>query len=469
MKKFVSFLLILFLISSLFVTVINSISASSELVENSWNVKTPMKYERRCGFAVLDGKIYAIGGSYTDIVERYDTTTDTWTTLTPMPTSRDVSPIVYQGQIYCIGGTTNDVGPSPAIVRSLNVVEAYDPTTDSWSQKASVPLEGKYSFERYYYAAMKAIVVNEQLFVIAESGELYLYNSTSDSWNSKIIPVETNLYSSLYVVDEQLFFITSSREMYLYNPVTDSWTKKTSPPPSDSNYVFYPFITVVDNKIIIGDHQKTVASPGSVNLNLRIYDPKTDVWSERKTNSKSVIFYGGSMFVGATSGKYAPKNLYIFGYEQTDVNDRDSFQAFTWIYNPITDVWSTSTAIAEFRNVLNSQLLVVDDVFYLIRSTSMDQYIPVDYNPQGYPTNSPSNTNPLSSAGTSTNPSDPEYIWSFFVKAVVAVIVITVCSIAVLFFYLRNKKVTSMKSLHKVLVYDIFCRKTIPVKRMVNG
>ena len=47
------------------------------------------------GSAVVDGKIYAIGGSDKDfsttvmaVVERYDPATDTWTTVESMPTAR---------------------------------------------------------------------------------------------------------------------------------------------------------------------------------------------------------------------------------------------------------------------------------------------------------------------------------------------------------------------------------------------
>jgi N-acetylneuraminic acid mutarotase len=208
-------------------------------------------------------------------------------------------------KIYCIGGSTSASGPG--LYRNLNTVEVYDPVTESWSSKASVPVNATYFWEEYYYPDMKACVVNKQLFVIISGGALYMYNSATNSWSSRAsLPVE-NQYPAVFVVDEQIFVI-SQKEMYMYNPVTDSWTKKTTPPPPDT-YIMYQFTTVVDGKIIIGDQQKTDSSTDSVRLNLRIYDPKTDGWSERKTNSKSVILYGGSIFVGATSGAYAPKKL----------------------------------------------------------------------------------------------------------------------------------------------------------------
>jgi N-acetylneuraminic acid mutarotase len=449
-NKIIPFTLFFFFISGIFISTF-SYASSSELVEDSWNTKTPMSQQQKgVSFAVLDGKIYAIGCEATafyDLVgstERYDPATDTWTTLEPMPTPRDsANVVVYQGKIYCIGGST--VASGPGLYRNLNTVEIYDSVTDSWSSRASVPVNATHFWSEEYYPDMKAVVVNEQLFVIISSGALYMYNPSANSWSSRAsLPVE-NLYSSVYVVNEQLFGI-SQNEMYMYNPFTDSWTKKTTPPPPDT-YISYQFITVTDGRIIIGDQQKTDSSTDSVRLNLRIYDPKTDVWSERKTNSNSVIFYGGSMFVGATSGAYAPKKLYIFSYEQVG---KDSFQAFTWTYDLASDVWSTAKPITAFRNVLGSKLIVANDVFYIIGGNTVnDQYVPVGYNPQGYPNTSPSATAPstifptASDSTSSPTPSGPESSRSFLTRSIaIAATVLTVCVVvtSVLFFYLRKKR-----------------------------
>jgi hypothetical protein len=53
--------------------------------------------------------------------EEYNPTTDTWTTKASMPTPRiDFAITVYQGKIYCIGGTTDYYSYS-------NLNEVYDP------------------------------------------------------------------------------------------------------------------------------------------------------------------------------------------------------------------------------------------------------------------------------------------------------------------------------------------------------
>jgi WD40 repeat protein len=86
-----------------------------------------------------DGRIYAIGGNAPgkslNTVEAYDPTTNTWATVANMPTAR-----VYltaatgpDGRIYAIGGYQESDG------KRLDTVEAYDTKTKTWSTVASLP------------------------------------------------------------------------------------------------------------------------------------------------------------------------------------------------------------------------------------------------------------------------------------------------------------------------------------------
>ncbi|MCL2172527.1 MAG: hypothetical protein FWB84_02615 [Candidatus Bathyarchaeota archaeon] len=136
MNKIIISMMLFFFINSSFAAAINSVSATSELVENSWYTKESMSQARsRLGVVAVDGKIYAIGGSTFETVvgtnERYDPKTDTWTPLASMPTPRSNFGIVAcQNKIYCIGG-------SSFTEHGLLIVEVYDPVANSWSTKAS--------------------------------------------------------------------------------------------------------------------------------------------------------------------------------------------------------------------------------------------------------------------------------------------------------------------------------------------
>jgi hypothetical protein len=366
------------------VTAVNSVSAS-ELVENSWNTKTPMTKQAwaRPGVVVFDGKIYVIGANvfYGDpfdpgYMECYDPKTDTWITLTPMPTPRCVgSVVVYQDQIFCIGGEVPNFGPV-FVSRSVDVVEVYNPVNDEWSTKASLPVVD---------GPPLACVVNDQLFVITYSGETYVYDPSADSWVSKAsLPFNALLSKVACVVNDQLF-VAINKVIYdisentwalvMYDSTTDSWIKKADPIVSEWPGAF----RVVNDKIVMVDQPETNMNTGSAQLNIRIYDPTVDKWSEGKSGPKSMVFYG-RLFVGVTSGVYASTKVYVFGYEQID---RNTFQAFTGVYDPINNAWSTAKAMSTPRHVSDQgtdNLIVVDDIFYLMGSGSFnEQYVPIDY------------------------------------------------------------------------------------------
>ena len=69
-----------------------------------------------------------------NIVEEYNPQTDTWISKTSMPTARHALGLVTasDGNIYAIGGF-DGVG------NSINTVEVYDPQTDTWMTGNSMP------------------------------------------------------------------------------------------------------------------------------------------------------------------------------------------------------------------------------------------------------------------------------------------------------------------------------------------
>jgi N-acetylneuraminic acid mutarotase len=396
MNKLLVFILFFFFISGTFATSFTPVSAS-ELVADSWNTKTPSPNPERQAFEVVavEGKIYAIGGfyytetpyqvvgsilveNYLGTNECYDPVTDTWTTLEPMPTPRVGFTITsYQGKIYCIGSS-----------HMYNcVVEVYDPATNSWSTKADLPVP----------------------------------------------PCSRNLQA--HVADGKIF-VRHVVEMYEYNSNKDSWIKKTQIPNIDA---WYPIISVmVDEKIIcfcVDEHDYPYNRPA--NVDVVIYDPKTDKWSEGKTQEIGFLEVGawsGIMAAGVTTGVYAPKNVYVLGFKEG--------QYITWVYNPTDDVWSTAKTMS---NMGVYGVVAVDDVLYVFGHTANGevhmQYVPIGYNPLGYQT-SPTATTPVTSEDVFSS-GFFEPFWNFLTEPIVVAIVLTVgvTVIVLLFFYLRGKKV----------------------------
>jgi len=116
---------------------------------NTWTALQPMTLPRNHhDIAYLDGKLYAIGGmvgscfpsgwaSNVSMNEVYDIATDTWSTSAPMPTARSgIGAAVIDGKIYVIGGE-GWVDESGRVVRTN---EAYDPKSDRWVEETPMPI-----------------------------------------------------------------------------------------------------------------------------------------------------------------------------------------------------------------------------------------------------------------------------------------------------------------------------------------
>ena len=153
---------------------------------NTWTTKAPMPTARCCLAAgVVNGILYAVGGFNAvalDTVEAYNPSTDTWTTKASMPTARGgLTAEVVNGILYAIGGATG--GASPTF---LNTVEAYDPSTDTWTTKASKPTAGP---------GLAAGVVNGIIYAVGgNSGSnvapifvnaLEAYDPSTNTWTTK--------------------------------------------------------------------------------------------------------------------------------------------------------------------------------------------------------------------------------------------------------------------------------------------
>jgi N-acetylneuraminic acid mutarotase len=224
------------------------------------------------GVAVVNGKIYAIGGhnwgNYFGTNEIYDPATDTWTTKTPMPTPRSHFGIaVVENKIYAIGGETDDW-------EYTNVTEVYDPATDTWETKTSMPT---------IRHAMEANVVDGKIYLIGggRRGPVYanfdtneVYDSVTDSWTTKTpLPTGVQWYASA-VVNNKIYIIRSSLNQ-IYDTETDTWNNGASPPTSVDQPAagVTAGATTTQRIYVLGGTENLDA----VNLN-QVYDPETDAW-----------------------------------------------------------------------------------------------------------------------------------------------------------------------------------------------
>src|SRR6266853_3660977 len=173
---------------------------------DTWTTKAPMPTARhRLGVAAVDGIIYAVGGidaagNILTTLEAYDPATDTWTTKAPMPTARaDLGVAAVNGVLYAVGGS--NFSSSPWSV--LDILEAYDPVTDTWTTKAPMPTALMFvaaaSMDGVLYAVDKS-----DLDVKA----LRAYDPASDTWTEKTPMTRTGMRSfGVVAIDGRLYAV----------------------------------------------------------------------------------------------------------------------------------------------------------------------------------------------------------------------------------------------------------------------
>jgi N-acetylneuraminic acid mutarotase/membrane protease YdiL (CAAX protease family) len=108
-----------------------------------WTPKAALPEPRtNLAVAVLDGKLYALGGERDGAplatASVYDPATDTWSALPPLPVAAtDLAAAGANGKLYVLGGTTV-AGNAPSRP-ALATVSVYDPATRQWSAAAPLP------------------------------------------------------------------------------------------------------------------------------------------------------------------------------------------------------------------------------------------------------------------------------------------------------------------------------------------
>jgi len=272
---------------------------------DTWTAKSPMPTARAMlSTSAVDGKIYAIGGRQTNggsassAVEQYDPVTDTWTTKAPMPTARQwLSTSAVNGKIYAFGGTPRTYEPA------FSTVEEYDPATDTWTEKA--PMSGA----RFVFSTS---VVDGKIYAIGGSirtmrmtggGEppsstVAAYDPATDTWTEKAPMPTARMFLTTSVANGKIYAIggataaggTILSTVEEYDPATDTWTSKASMPTGKGS----SSASAVNGIIyVIGG-----GNFGTAFSTVEAYDPTTDTWTEKTSMPRARLMHSTSVVDG---------------------------------------------------------------------------------------------------------------------------------------------------------------------------
>ena len=337
-KTLTSFLIIVLFLSAIFSSSQFPVSGSEE---NSWIAKEPMLTARGgLGVAVVNGRIYAIGGSNAEtqlgITEEYNPVTDTWTVKSPMPTPRSGFAIaVYKNNIFCIGGTTGD---NENFVSGITgVTEVYDPAADSWITLESMPTPR---------ADLCASIVNGTIYCMG--GKKY--------WG-----VDSS-YQELNVTEA-------------FNPDGNSWSKKSSM----AIPVFGCASAVLKGQIYVIGGSRHFQQGWELDTvgSTQVYSPQNDTWSISASIPISESYGAAASTIGIAS----PNRLYFVGG-----SNETHYSGATYIYDSALNVWNSGASIPTPRVYL--ALAVLDDTLYAIGGFDGENWLDLteQYYPIGYGT-----------------------------------------------------------------------------------
>jgi len=273
----------------------------------TWTLKRPMSTPRtEFGLATVNNKIYVVGGysgSVLQTVEEYDPATDGWTRKADMPTPRRQLIVAsVNNKIYAIGGVKQFTSDPNSLIYSY-ATEEYNPATDTWTSKASMPTGG----------TVNTVLGNRFIGGAAANGKIYVaahnnpgtlspithaleYDPATNVWTSKTQPPFSYTRYTVASLHDKVYALSDSGEMAKYDPLKDRWIIR----PPLSTHRFRTGLASAGGRLFsIGGGQNS--SPVST---VEEYDPETHNWAPRASITSPRV----SVAVGEALGK-----LYAIG------------------------------------------------------------------------------------------------------------------------------------------------------------
>ena len=231
-----------------------------DALTNTWSPRAPFPLRHfLVGVGVVDGLLYAVvsGGELgagepaeSVAVRAYDPATDTWAVRASVPTRRDFMGVgVVNGLLYVVGGV--ETNPPPH--RMSGAMNAYDPSTNAWTVRAPMPTRRSFVGVGTVNGILYAVGGLDDIGTPLATVEAY--DPTTDSWSARApVPVTSMDGPEIGVVDGILYAVNSRYTDFLpsttieaYDPVKDSWTTMAPAPVSR----WWPGVGVIDGEMYL--------------------------------------------------------------------------------------------------------------------------------------------------------------------------------------------------------------------------
>jgi M6 family metalloprotease-like protein len=271
-------------------------------------------------------------------------TVGAWVSRTSMAKARSAFALALaSGRLYAIGGRSNGT--------TIAAMEAYSPTTNSWTVKAALP-SARYDGNGAVANGGLLYLPGGRNAAGTLTKTLYVYNLTTNAWSTKAsLPISSGCGASV-MINGLLYVVTGcdgtsgfKARLHRYSPSSNTWTARASAPSAHGD----PAVGVINGKLYVAGGRNAA---GTAVTTLHLYNPGTNTWSTKAPMPSARFRAAGQVING---------KLYVVG--GTDAATGVTL-ASTLVYDPATNQWSTKAAMPTGRTRLgaagiNNQLYAV--------------------------------------------------------------------------------------------------------------
>ncbi|WP_127580789.1 Kelch repeat-containing protein [Paenibacillus koleovorans] len=303
-----------FVILMMLALAISFFAVSVSAAGDTWETKADMSQGRHemSVASAANGKLYVFGGRtltsniYSNTVQEYNPASNSWSLKTSMPTGRKYSGAASIGdKIYVVGGQTAS--------GAIGTLEIYNTMTDTWTSGANL------STPRYGHAVVS---VDGKLYAIGGRNgsinptDVEMYDPSTNTWSTKA-PIPTGRYSTTAAAVENRIFVIggydgiNNKSVQAYNTETDAWESKSS---LGTGKASLSSASIQGKVYIFGGN-----STGSVLSEVEEYNPLTDTWIRRSdmpetVHSAGAATIGGKIYVAGGNANGSTVNNLTIAY-----------------------------------------------------------------------------------------------------------------------------------------------------------
>ena len=279
--------------------------------------------------------------------------TSSWIKRAPLPTPRQEVPhAALNGKIYVPGGLLS-------FGLGSNIVEVFDPSTDSWSSAPSLSVPVHHTGLTNHKGVLY-LMGGYGGSGFTPTDDIYVLHPHSSNWNSVgLMPIKRGAHVIESFGDKIYVFggvtpLGLSNGAMSYDPVTKQWETLSSMPTHREHLAS----AVLDSLIYLvgGRDFSQTGSPGNL-PSLEAYSPETDRWYilENMPTAR------GGLAAAAMNGK-----LYAFGGESPGVFSKSEE------YDPKTDAWTQVEKMATPRHGMGA--VTVGDTIFIIGGAEVEGF-----------------------------------------------------------------------------------------------